>query len=277
MNLSFTAMKASLTKRRTRWIVGGALLLGTATPSFALFGLGDIVFDPTSYASLISQLSTLTGMYTTAKNQYDMTLASLKNFSIKTVWKTELNQLKTVNVANTFGETNGLSAALNSDSASTANSAWQSGNVSLSSDTSSLLSGQTVGSSTQLSQLALIEASDAASPDCINAVGSYRASRANTTTAEQNLQQQQLDGSDTTNSEVQQLNLLNAGQAQQMNDQQAQGSLHTCIATQLALQNMQQRNAAAHDLNTAAYIRQQNLTAPKHPENQGDTWNNYLP
>jgi len=276
MNLSFTAMKASLTKRRTRWIVGGALLLGTATPSFALFGLGDIVFDPTSYASLISQLSTLTGMYRTAKNQYDTTLASLKNFSIKTVWKTELNQLKTVNVANTFGETNGLSAALNSDSASTANSAWQSSNVSLSSDTSSLLSGQTVGSSTQLSQLALIEASDAASPDCINAVGSYRASRANTTTAEQNLQQQ-LDGSDNTNSEVQQLNLLNAGQAQQMNDQQAQGSLHTCIATQLAIQNMQQRNAAAHDLNTAAYIRQQNLTAPKHPENQGDTWNNYLP
>ncbi len=277
MNFSYTAMKASLSKRRTRWIVGGALLLGTATPSFAIFGLGDIVFDPTSYASLISQLSTLTGMYTTAKNQYNTTLASLKNFSIKTVWKTELNQLKTVNVANTFGETNGLSAALNSDSASTANSAWQNGNVSLSSDTSSLLSGQTVGSSTQLSQLALIEASDAASPGCINAVGSYRASRANATTAEQNLQQQQLDGTDDTNSEVQQLNLLNAGQAQQMNDQQAQGSLHTCIATQLAIQNMQQRNAAAHDLNTAAYIRQQNLTAPKHPENQGDTWNNYLP
>ena len=57
-----------------------------------------------------------------------------------------------------------------------------------------------------------------------------------------------------------------------MNDQQAQGSLHTCIATQLAIQNMQQRNAAARDLNTAAYIRQQNLTAPKHPENQGNTW-----
>jgi hypothetical protein len=277
MNFSVAAAKSSFKKRRTRWIVGTALVLGTATPSFAIFGLGDIVFDPTSYASLLTQLSTLTNMYTTAKSQYNTTVASLKNFSIKTVWKTELNQLKNVNVANTFGETNGLTVALNSDSATTANSAWKNSNVSLSTDTTSLLSGQSVGSSTQLSQLAMIEASDAASPDCLNAVGSYRATRAATTTAEQNLQQQQLDGSDDTNSEVQQLNLLNAGQVQQMNDQQAQGSLHTCIATQLAIENMQQRNAAARDLNTAAYIRQQNLTAPKHPENQGDTWNNFLP
>ena len=59
MNFSVAAAKSSFKKRRTRWIVGTALVLGTATPSFAIFGLGDIVFDPTSYASLISQLSTL--------------------------------------------------------------------------------------------------------------------------------------------------------------------------------------------------------------------------
>jgi hypothetical protein len=277
MNLSYTGVKAALSKRKTRWIVGGVLFLGTATPSFAIFGLGDIVFDPTSYASLVSQLSTLTSMYTTAKNQYSSMIQSAKSFSVKSAWQTQLNQLKNVNVANTFGETNGLTAALNSDSTTTANTAWKSSNVTLSPDTTNLLSGQSVGSSTQLSQLAMIEASDAASPDCINAVGSYRAARSNTKTAEQNLQSQQLDGSDATNSEVEQLNLLNAGQAQQMNDQQAQGSLQTCIATQVAIQNMQQRNAAARDLNTAAYIRQQNLTAPKHPENQGDTWNNFLP
>ena len=58
-------MKFNLTRKK-QWILGGALLLCTATPSFAIFGLGDIVFDPTSYASLVSQLSTLTKMYTTA-------------------------------------------------------------------------------------------------------------------------------------------------------------------------------------------------------------------
>ena len=50
-------MKLNLKKRRT-WIVAGALVLMTATPGFALFGIGDIVFDPTSYASLLSQATT---------------------------------------------------------------------------------------------------------------------------------------------------------------------------------------------------------------------------
>jgi len=46
-------MKFPLTNRR-KWLIGtGAALILTATPSFALFGLGDIVFDPTSYGSLI--------------------------------------------------------------------------------------------------------------------------------------------------------------------------------------------------------------------------------
>ena len=47
-------MKFTLNNRR-KWLIGaGAALLLTATPSFALFGIGDIVFDPTSYASLVS-------------------------------------------------------------------------------------------------------------------------------------------------------------------------------------------------------------------------------
>ncbi len=44
-------MKVKLTNRR-KWILGAiAALVLTATPSFALFGIGDIVFDPTSYWS----------------------------------------------------------------------------------------------------------------------------------------------------------------------------------------------------------------------------------
>ena len=47
-------MKFNLKKHR-KYLLAGGLLLATATPSFALFGIGDIVFDPTSYASLVSQ------------------------------------------------------------------------------------------------------------------------------------------------------------------------------------------------------------------------------
>ena len=73
-------------------------LLLTATPSFALFGIGDIVFDPTSYASLVQQLTTL-------QMQYNMVKNNITHFSLKQQWQTTLHTLENVNVANMFGET----------------------------------------------------------------------------------------------------------------------------------------------------------------------------
>ena len=92
-------MKLVMTKRNKYLLTGGLLLL-TATPSFALFGIGDIVFDPTSYASLVSQLTTL-------ESQYKMLQNNITHFSIKQQWQTTLNAMKNANVANMFGETSG--------------------------------------------------------------------------------------------------------------------------------------------------------------------------
>ena len=105
-------MKFTLTNRR-KWIVAtGAALLLAATPSFALFGIGDIVFDPTSYASLVSQLTTL-------ETQYNMLKNNIVHFSLKQQWQTTLHTLENVNVANMFGETAGMSIALNTNAPGT--------------------------------------------------------------------------------------------------------------------------------------------------------------
>ena len=101
-------MKFNLSKRR-KYLLAGGLLLATATPSFALFGIGDIVFDPTSYASLVSQLTTL-------ESQYNMLKNNVTHFSFKQQWQTTLNALKNANVANMFGETAAVNIALNSNS-----------------------------------------------------------------------------------------------------------------------------------------------------------------
>ena len=93
-------MKFKLKKHRKYLLVGG-LLLATAMPAFALFGIGDIVFDPTSYASLLSQA-------TTALNQLKTVQSNVEHFSFKQQWQTTLNQLKNANVASMFGETNGM-------------------------------------------------------------------------------------------------------------------------------------------------------------------------
>jgi hypothetical protein len=256
--------------RKGKWIAAGALVLCTATPSFALFGIGDIVFDPTSYASLVSQLTTIESQYKTFKS-------NIVNFSVKTQWQTALNKMKQVQVTNTHGETSGMTAALNQNSTTAATTAWTSSGVALSSNTNTYLANEAAGNSDKLTQLAIVETSDTVSPDCLNAVGSYRAARSASVTANTSLQANQLDGTSTTNSEVQQLNLVNASQAQQLNEQQAQGALHACIAQQMTVQNMQQRNAMAHDLNLASNVQAQRTANPTGYVNSSSTYTDYLP
>lgn len=257
-------------KNHRRWVIGGVLLFLTATPSFALFGIGDIVFDPTSYASLVTQA-------TTALNQFKMIENNIAHFSFKQQWQTTLNALKNANVSNMFGETNGMSIALNSNSPSTSTTAWKTATVPVSSNTSTYLQGQTVGNSAQLSQLAMIEMSDSISPDCLTAVGQYRTTRAQDATANSALAQQQFDATSATNSEVEQLNLLNAAAAQNLTEIQSQGAMQVCLASQMTVANMQHRNAAAQDLNTAAMVQQQRSINDTSAANESNTWQTYIP
>ncbi len=254
---------------RQKWIIGGAALLLAATPSFALFGIGDIVFDPTSYASLVSQLTTL-------KMQYNMLKNNIEHFSAKQQWQTALNTMKNANVRNLFGETNGMTTALNTDSPAASSTAWTAATVPVNGTTDTYLAGQTPGS-TQLSELAMIEASDSVSPDCFTAVGQYRAARAGNATANSSLASEQLDGGAASNSEVEQLNLLNAAEAQKMSEMQSQGVLQACLASEMAVSNMHERNAAAIDLNTASYVAQQRAADDTSAANEGNTWDSYLP
>ncbi len=256
-------------KRHRKWLIAGTALLLTATPGFALFGLGDIVFDPTSYASLVSQLTTL-------ETQYKMLKNNITHFSIKQQWQTTLHTLENTNVANMFGETAGIRIALNTNSPSTSTTAWKTATVSMNSSASSYLQGQPLGSS-RLSQLAMIETADSISPDCLTAVGQYRSNRTENTTANSSLLSDQFDITDSTNSEVQQLNLLNAAEAQKLSEMQAQGTLHTCLAGQMTVASMERRNAAVEDLNTAVFVQQQRATNDTSAANESNTWQTYLP
>jgi hypothetical protein len=258
-----------LNPKNRKWLIGGSLLLLTATPSFALFGIGDIVFDPTSYASLVSQLTTL-------ESQYNMLKNNITHFSAKQQWQTALHSLENLNVADMFGESVGFRVSLNSNSPSTSITAWKTATTPMSSNVSTYLQGQALGSP-QMSQLAMVEMSDAISPDCITAVGAYRTARSQGSSANASLNLSQLDDTDATNSEVQQLNLLNAAEVQKMSEMQNQGALQACLASQMAVSNMERRNAAATDLNTAAFVQQQHATNDVSAANESNTWRTYLP
>ena len=261
-------MKLNVRKHR-KWIIGGAALLLAATPGFALFGIGDIVFDPTSYASLVSQLTTL-------ESQYNMLKNNITHFSAKQLWQTELHALENVNVASMFGETAGIRIALNSNNPSASLTGWQTATVPMSSIAGTYLAGQQLGSS-RMSQLAMIETSDGVSPDCLTAMGQYRSGRNTNLSANSSLMSNQFDNSDATNAEVQQLNLLNAAEGQKMAEMQSQGSLQVCLAGQMTVANMERRNAAVEDLNTAVFVQQQRASNDTSAANEGSTWQTYLP
>lgn len=60
----------------------------------------EVSTDLTSYATLVSQLTTL-------ETQYNMLKNNIVDFSLKQQWQTTLNALKNANVADRFGETQG--------------------------------------------------------------------------------------------------------------------------------------------------------------------------
>ena len=256
-------------KMRRNLILGGVAFGLVATPSFALFGIGDVVFDPTNYVELITQA-------TTAYNHLKAFQANVTHFSMKQQWVTAQNQLEHVPFKNVFGETSGMDTALTTNNAPAANAAWQNATVQMSNGATTYLASQNPGS-TSRSQLAMVEAMDASSPQCINAVGAYRAAVAANSQAENSLQSAQTDDTDDTNSEVQQLNLVNAAQAQQLVEMKQQGMLHACLAQQMAIANMQERNAAADDLNTKGFVQQQHQVNSAYATGGSDTWTTYLP
>ncbi len=180
---------------------------------------------------------------------------NVTHFSFKQQWQTTLNALKNANVANMFGETAGFSIALNTNSPSASTMAWKTATVPVNSTTSTYLQSQTVGNSAQLSQLAMVEMSDSVSPDCLTAVGQYRAGAQPERYRKQRAHAAAVRYQSATNSEVEQLNLLNAAQAQQLTEMQSQAAMQVCLASQMTVANMQQRNAAAQDLNTAAAVQ----------------------
>jgi hypothetical protein len=174
-----------------------------------------------------------------------------------------------------YGETAGWNAALNTNSPAAAQTAWNMATLQV--NPGNYLSMQTPGSSSGLSSLAMIEAFDSSSPTCLNAVGQYRALQINNAAAESSLESDQMDTSSATNSEIEQLNLLNASDAQRLHEIQSQGALHACLVEQATIGNMAQRNAAASAINDAAIAQQERATNNTNPAGESNTWQSYLP
>lgn len=250
-----------INKRAVLAGVLAVLLLVFVQPARAIFGFGDIVFDPSSYATLgkiftsdatLLQKTILTynetvKIYTNALQSYNLAMAMSQHFSHpqKAAWMTVAQTAANDYTRNAYGETVMWPQMMNGRPA-LAPTAWA--NATLPVTHRSYLSGEVPGSSALLAHLASIEAEDGSSTKCLSTIAQYRANAALNATAAANLQTAQTDDTTATNSSVEQANLLNASQAQANNEQRAQGAMQTCLVEQQILANKAQRDALADHL-----------------------------
>ena len=288
-------MKLSLNRFRIGAFISALLVLG-ALPSQAQFGgvftdpvqsghalqqIAQQVKDSATWqqqlANTIKLLATADKDYQQAITTYNVINGNLKNFSSKSIWRTIQSQLTMASFANQYGETTGLQAAMNGQAPGTASMVWRLMNLGLNSTSSSFLSGQVLGTSHALATLTRMEAMDGVSSQCLNSVGDYNWQRNSNVQPQGSLTQSQFDTTSFTTTELEQLNLVNIGNAHHLNEAQAQGALHACQAAQAAVQNMAQRTAAADEINNAAFVQQQRAIFSSAPANSSSTWQTYLP
>jgi hypothetical protein len=185
------------------------------------------VFDPSSYATLgkiftsdasllaktIQTYNQTVKIYQNGLNLYEqakymsLRFAQPQRMSWRTLTQTAVNDF----TQNRYGETVNWPVMVNGRP-ELASGAWTAATVPVTH--TSYLSSEIAGSSRLLAHLASVEAQDGSAAKCLSTIAQYRQNAAANAAPVLNLAAAQTDGSDNTNSQIEQLNLMNAAQAQ---------------------------------------------------------------
>jgi hypothetical protein len=247
------------TPRARKLIVPAGLafvvLCAVPKPAHAIFGLGDIVYDPTNWAEAVKQLEQDIKLVEQGIQTYNLLQSELRMLQQRP-WETVATSLSDIQIPVTAngdnaddddaGEAAAVGAALNGNG--DAQSAWQSAMMRMQAlaDTTSRVLDRT---SPVLANNAGIKMTDGFAADAIHAVGDFRAHQPMLAIALSALQgaEQSLDPLD--NTPVAQQNITNGVLMQQIKLQQSATSILAVIAEQLSAANAWQRNGAAEATN----------------------------
>jgi type IV secretion system protein TrbJ len=275
-------MKLQLHRKSKGLVLLGAILtvaLAFPQPAAALFGFGDIVFDPSSYATLghiweqnisnyaklVETVTQLERIYTNALQTYNLAHTMSESFSgaHKAQWATIAQTAVADFTRNQYGESRLWSAAV-SGNPNQVGAAWHMATLAL--DNGNYLASQTPGASPALARLASIEAIDGSSTKCLSTISAYRGnSLANQLGPVPKLAMARADRTAATNSEIQQLNILAAQNEQGNNELYAQGQINACLVEQQILANKMQRDNEVESLNTYAKVTSLYQSRPTMP------------
>lgn len=227
-----------------------------AVPALAILGVGDIVYDPTSFAELVKQFvqmqqeyTQLVQTYQMIQNQYNQMLFMaqqapvnmlLRYTAVSTPW---LNSSAT----NVFGTTGGWTAGINTGLGVPAG--YSAATVGLGTY------GAGLGSipSDQLSRLeanyATVELTDGANLTAMQTLGQLRANAPAVESAIQNLQNDSLSSNPNMNTEIAVLNKINAADVIALRNTQDTNKLLASLAEERVIEAKRRRDAEAQAFN----------------------------
>jgi type IV secretion system protein TrbJ len=241
---------------RRKLIMSILILSVVAAPALAIFGLGDLVFDPTNFEEAVQELlqleqqyAQLVQTYHLIQNEYQQMLwmaqpvpvnMILRYRALSTPWTPS-------SATNTYGTTAAWQAAINSG---------QSVSGGYSAATEPL---QTYGSALgnipadQLARLqkdyGTVELTDGASQAAIQLLGELRASAPAVETAIQNLENDSLSSDPDMNTEIAVLNKINAAHLVNVRNTQDTNKLLAAVAERQIVEAKRERDAEARAFN----------------------------
>ena len=204
-------------KKARRFIAPVVLILSLAAPALAIFGLGDIVFDPTAYGELIQQLfqmeqqySQLVQTYRMVQNQYSQMVFMARQVPVDMTGRYRAVTTPWINSSptNVYGTTGGWTDGINTGSG--IDSGYSSATQPLGAY------GDALGNipSDQLPRIktdyATVELTDGANRTGIETLGRLRGNAPAVEAAIENLEADSLSSDPNMNSEVAVLNKINA-------------------------------------------------------------------
>src|ERR1700685_3950178 len=244
------------------------LALSPIQPALAIFGIGDIVFDPSSYATLghiwqedistgakiIQEYNQLVKIYTTGMSLYNFSRAMAQSFHSgqRAAWLMAVEPAVNDYTESRYAETILWPRMMNGAPA-LAPQAWTAATVPM--NAYPYFNAQAAIGST-LADLATVEAMDGSATKGLQIVARHQLNTPLNQLAFLGLRFSQNDDGSGTNSQIEQLNMLNASHGQAVNEARTQSAIQSCEVEQQIIANKIQRDAIATQMNFLGQVDQ---------------------
>jgi type IV secretion system protein TrbJ len=239
-----------------RFFVLAVLTVGLAGPALAILGLGDIVFDPTSYGELIQQFyemqqqyQQLVQTYQTIQSQYQemLFMAQQDPVNMLTRYRALATPWLNSSATNVYGTSGGWIAGINSGLGVA--SGYSRATQSLGTYGPALANIPTAQLPRIQTSYATVELTDGANLAAMQTLGKMRANAPAIEATIQNLETDSLSSNPNMNTEIAVLNKINAANVIALRNTQDANKLLATLAEEKIIDAKRQRDAEAQAFN----------------------------